>query len=477
MNRIYSRTKIIATVGPASNKTKILLELILAGVDVFRLNFSHGTHDEHKDVITRIRGINERYGYNIGILGDLQGPKIRLGKIEEGGVSVRRGDEFIITTKECIGNKECVYITYSNFPKDVKKDDKVLIDDGKIEVRVLETNEEDEVKVRVVYGGVITSKKGVNLPDTLVSIPSVTEKDAEDLEFALENDLDWIALSFVRSAADLIDLKQRIKNHNKNTKIIAKIEKPQAIENFDSILEETDGIMIARGDLGVELPVEEVPLIQKSLVRKCIQKAKPVIIATQMMESMIESAKPTRAEVTDVANAIIDGADAVMLSAETAMGKYPVRVIEMFRKIANRIEKQQDLIYSKELLPDQISTTFLSDAVCYSSCKLAADVDAKAIVGMTRSGYTAFLISSCRPKAKIYVFTDNPRLLSMLSLVWGVMGFYYNKMVSTDDTIYDVHEILKTNNLIETGDIVINLASMPIHRQSRTNMVKLTKIS
>lgn len=479
--KTFSRTKIIATVGPACSSSEGIGKLIEAGVNVFRLNFSHGEHIQKAEVIQRIREYNDTYNHNVGILADLQGPKIRLGKIESEHFEVKEGDEFTITTDEIIGSSERVSITYDHFPADVKAGDKLLVDDGKMELTVLKSDGKKEVRVQATLDGVISSSKGVNLPDTAISLPSLTEKDKKDLAFALEQGVDWIALSFVRSEQDIIGLREHIntlskeKQDYKQVKIVAKIEKPQAVENIDAIMQQTDAIMIARGDLGVEMRMQDVPLIQKHIVKKCLLAAKPVIIATQMMESMIDNPKPTRAEVTDVANAIIDGADAVMLSGETAVGKYPVIVVESMKKIIVRVE-EEDSIYFKRHLADETSPTFLSDAVCYTACNLAEAVNANGIIGMTRSGYTAYMCSSCRPKAYVYVFTDNRRLLSRLSLVWGVNGFFYDRRVSTDDTIASVQQYLVDNGFLSDGDVVVNMASMPIRQQGRTNTVKVTKI-
>jgi pyruvate kinase len=477
----FNRTKIIATLGPVSNSKEVIKNLILAGVNVFRLNFSHGDHSHKLDVIKRIKAINDELGGNVGILADLQGPKIRLGKIEGGKFRVQHGDRFVITTNDVIGNKEKVSISYKEFPNDVASQDIILLDDGKLELKVISTDNSTSVEVEALQSGDIGSNKGINLPNTAVSLPSLTEKDREDLEFAIKHEVDWLALSFVRSANDINELRQLIvglSNQDdpiKHTKIIAKIEKPQAVENIDAIIDVTDGVMIARGDLGVESAMEDVPLIQKDIVQKCIVRAKPVIIATQMMESMITNIKPTRAEVTDVANAIIDGADAVMLSGETAMGKYPVEVVTFMKKIISRVELDH-MIYNKDLTANPASDTFFSDAVCYNACKLAGSVHAHALIGMTRSGYTAYMVSSYRPHARIFVFTDNRRLLNRLSMVWGVKAFYYDRMVSTDETIEDVHNALLQKGFLDKGDVTVNMASMPLHKQGRTNMVKVTKI-
>lgn len=480
--KTYTRTKILATLGPASSDQDTILHLIEAGVDAFRLNFSHGTHEQKAELIQHIRQLNIDHNFSVAIIADLQGPKIRLGKIENDHFDLAAGDTFIITTdRSQVGTREKVSISYDGFPMDVVTGDTILIDDGKVEVEVVDNDKTAEVTVKMLMAGRISSNKGVNLPNADVSLPSLTEKDLKDLEFAIEQDVDWVALSFVRTEKDIMNIREYIhkfsrdNDKDRHAKIIAKIEKPQAVTNIDKIIAKTDAIMIARGDLGVEMKLQDVPIIQKQIVEKCLLKSKPVIIATQMMESMIENNKPTRAEVTDVANAIFDGADVVMLSGETAMGKYPVQVIETMRKIITTVEEKSD-IYFRHLTANPHSPTFISDAVCYSACRLAESVQANAIIGMTRSGYTAYMTSSCRPKAKIYVFSDNRRLLSRMSLVWGVRGFYYDQMVSTDNSINDVQEYLKERDVITAGDVVINLASMPLHKQGRTNMVKVTKL-
>lgn len=474
MNFESNRTKIIATLGPATLNLKKIKELILAGVNVFRLNFSHGAHSDYAAAIDWIRKANKETGKNIAIMADLQGPKIRLGEIPGGERKLKLNEDIIFST---LKNKEpdTVYIKYSNFVKDIKIGEKILVDDGKIELEIIRKLDENRVLLRALNSGSLFSKKGVNLPNTIITLPALRKKDLIDLAFALEHGVDWVALSFVRSAANITELKEAIGDNSNSVKIIAKIEKPQALDEIDEIILASDAIMMARGDLGVEVPLERVPLIQKSVVRKCIQKAKPVIIATQMMESMIENAVPTRAEVTDVANAIIDGADAVMLSGETAIGKYPIKVIEIIRRVIENIESEYN-IYNKDLIPVNNSPTFFHDAICYNACKLADVVKADAVIGMTRSGYTAYTISSYRPKSRIFIFTDNLKMLNILSLVWGVTGFYYDKMISTDDTIADIHSILLDNKIMQKGDIVINTASMPIHTQGRTNMIKVSTL-
>ncbi len=473
----YNRTKIVATMGPASAKKEVLLAMIKAGVNICRLNFSHGRANDHKEVINTIREINEQYKTNVGILADLQGPKIRIGLVKDGGIHLVNGTRINITTHECIGDDNQIYITYDTFPQDVQRNEIILLDDGKIQMKVIETNRLDTVVCEIMHGGILTSRKGVNLPNTKVSIPSLTEEDLENLKLALEWDVDWIGLSFVRTGQDIIDLKRIIAASGKAAKVIAKVEKPEAIDNIDEIIAATDGVMVARGDLGVEMPLEEVPLLQKMIARKCREASKPVIVATQMLESMITTPRPTRAEVNDVANSVLDGADAVMLSGETSVGEFPVIVIETMSKIIRNVE---DLGYpfnsNKEAITDIASPDYLSNAVCGSAVYLAEHTNAVGIVSMTLSGYTAFEISSYRPKAGTFIFTSNKHLLNALSLLWGVRTFYYDQLESTDQTIADVNNILKAENLVLSGDVVINTAAIPIFKQGKTNMLKVTII-
>jgi pyruvate kinase len=393
--------------------------------------------------------------------------------VKEGGINLHSGHKIEITTKELIGDDKQIYITYQSFPSDVRSGEIILLDDGKIQMRVLSTNNKDSVQCEVVYGGILTSRKGVNLPNTKVSIPSLTEEDLANLEFALNNDVEWIGLSFVRSADDIIELKRIIARSDKTARVIAKIEKPEAVDNIDEIIEATDGVMVARGDLGVEMPMEQVPLLQKMIARKCRAASKPVIVATQMLESMITSPRPTRAEVNDVANSVLDGADAVMLSGETSVGEYPLIVIETMIKIIRNVE-DNDYPYSTAKVLNEHSSTYMGDAVCGSAVYLAEKTNAVGIISMTSSGYTAFEISSYRPKAATFIFTSNRKLLNTLSLLWGVRGFYYDKFDSTDKTIRDVNQILKAEKLVESGQIVINTASIPIEKKGKTNMIKVT---
>ena len=471
MHTKFSKTKIVATVGPASDSKEMLLKLIHAGVNVFRLNFSHGEHAVKADIIARIREINKETGGHVSILQDLQGPKIRIGEIENGEVPIKPGQEIVISTQEIIGNGSRVSTTYKNLATDVKPGDLLLVDDGNIELTVKSIDGAD-VTCIVKYGELLKSRKGINLPFTKVSAPSMTDKDREDLAFGIAHDVDWIALSFVRTAQDVTDLKAIIKQSGKDIRVIAKIEKPEALKNIDEIIEVSDALMVARGDLGVEIVMEEVPVAQKMIVEKCNRAARPVIIATQMMESMIKNPRPTRAETNDVANAVMDGADAMMLSAETAAGKYPLETVQTMARTIASVEQSAN-VYDKVGMPVKDSDTFMNDNILFGACKLSDRVDAAAIIGNTVSGYTAFKLSSSRPKAKIYIFTPNKSLLTKLSLIWGVEGFHYNELVSTDETFKDQEDTLKKHGHLDSGDIFITTASMPIHEMGRTNMLKL----
>lgn len=473
----YKRTKIVATVGPACDTYEKLLELVKSGVNVFRLNFSHGNHDDKARIINFIHQINKEEPYNIAILADLQGPKLRVGELENGSLEIAEGDTLTFTNEKVVGTMEKIFVSYPDLHSDVKVGEKILIDDGKLEVVVKEITPNKEVVVTVTLGGTLFPKKGVNLPDTNISLPSLTEKDLADLAFILKNRIDWVALSFVRNPKDIIDLKKKITDSGHTAKVIAKIEMPQAIVNLRDIIVESDGIMIARGDLGVELPIEEVPLIQKDIIKKCIHRAKPVIVATQMMESMIERTKPNRSEITDVANAVLEGADAVMLSGETATGKYPRLVVETMTKIILEIEaKAYDFNREEMLRPQTHSPSFLSDAICYNACKLAEDVNADAIIGMTQSGYTGFTLSSYRPKSLLYIFTKERSLVNQLSLSWGVRAFHYDEEESLDDIFSDQIDILKERRFIKNGDVVVSTGSTPIQLHLPTNILKVAKV-
>jgi pyruvate kinase len=473
----YKRTKIVATVGPACDSYEQLLELVKAGVNVFRLNFSHGNHEDKLKIIDYIYQLNKTEPYNISVLADLQGPKLRVGDLEGGMLEIKEGDILTFTNEKLIGTMEKIYVSYPDLHTDVKVGEKILIDDGKLEVVVVEITKEKNVKVQVTLGGTLLPKKGVNLPDTKISLPSLTEKDLADLAFLLDKRVDWVALSFVRRPEDIIDLKRRLKEGGSKAKVIAKIEMPEALINLRDIIVESDGVMIARGDLGVELPIEEVPLIQKDIIKKCLHRAKPVIVATQMMESMIDRTKPNRSEITDVANAVLEGADAVMLSGETATGKYPRLVVETMTKIILEIEqKAYDYNRDEMLRPQSHSPSFLSDAVCYNACKLAEDVNADAIIGMTQSGYTGFMLSSYRPKSLLYIFTKERSLVNQLSLSWGVRAFHYDEEESLDDIFSDQIDILKERNFLSQGNVVVSTGSTPVHLHLPTNVLKIAKV-
>lgn len=470
------RTKIIATIGPASSDKEVLKQMFIEGLNVCRLNFSHGEYEMYEDIIKTIRELNEEMGLNVAILADLQGPKIRCYEMENNGVEIVNGSEILVTTKEIVGNAKKFGINYKQLPSEVKPGDRILLDDGKLELEVIDSDGANEFRVKVIHGGILSSKKGVNLPNTKISIPSLTEKDRRDLDFILTQDIDWIGLSFVRSARDIIELKYLIKNVQSTAKVVAKIEKPEALEDINEIIRETDAVMVARGDLGVEIPFQSVPLIQKMLIQKCVQQAKPVIVATQMMESMITSSSPTRAEVNDVANAVMDGADAVMLSGETSVGQYPVLVIKAMADIIYEIESFEG-IYNKEMTPIKATSRFISDSICFNACRLAQRVEADGIIGMSYSGYTAYKVASQRPKAPVFIFTSNRSILTQLNLVWGVTAFYYDSKVSTDHTIADIKYILKKKGLIQEGDLIINIASIPIEENGKTNMLKLSQVN
>lgn len=461
--------------GPACSDKKVLIAMVKEGLDVARLNFSHSDHATHETALKLIREVNAELGTNIAILQDLQGPKIRIGDLET-PVKVKKGDIITLCSSADTKQNGVLPIVYDTFAKDVNEGDLILIDDGKVELTVVSTNRTDKVKLRIEAGDLIQSRKGVNLPMTKISAPTVTEKDYHDIDFAIKHNVEWLALSFVRTADDIRFLKELIRLKNGSSRVIAKIEKPEALLNIDEIIAASDGIMVARGDLGVEIPLEEVPIWQKRIIKKCNLAAKPVILATQVMESMIQNKRPTRAEANDVANALVDGADAVMLSAETSVGRYPLDVVSAMNRILRRVEAEDDSIYYKNMEVSSELENPLNSAVIATSCRLAKETEASAIVGMTRSGYTALQLSHCRPRAHIYIFTDNKAILNMLNLVWGIKAFYYDGQVSTDQTIQDIHEILKEKDLLEPGDVIINTGSMPLHEHGLTNMIKISRV-
>jgi pyruvate kinase len=470
-----NNTKIIATIGPACFSKAIIRELYHAGMNVARVNFSHSNHNDAKKIYKWVQELNKEEDRNVAILADLQGPKLRIGEVKE-GVILKRGQSITFSTEMCIGDSSKVYISYSSFPRDAEIGDKIMLDDGKIILLVESTNKTNTVTAKVRQGGKLNSRKGVNLPNTKISQPCLTEKDLEDLDLALNLGIEWIGLSFVRSVQDIKDLQKIIKLKKSAAKIVAKIEKPEAIRQIDAIIKQSDAIMVARGDLGVEVPVERVPNLQKKITRKCIKRSTPVIIATQMMESMMNSMSPSRSDVNDVANAVHDRVDAVMLSGETSVGNYPVHVVKTMNKVVKNVENYAHLEMETFQPIDKKNGRFLSDTVCFNACKIAEQVGAKAVITLTHSGYNAFKISSFRPPSKICIFTNNKKIMNTLSLLWGVRGYYYDHYESTDDTISDSKKLILKKDVVKKGDFVVNIASMPIREKGMTNMLKLSKI-
>ena len=468
------KTKIVATLGPSSSDRETIKDMMVAGVNIFRINFSHADFEAAKQRIELIRELNKELGFNVGVLADLQGPKLRVGKMKD-DVVVEKGARIVFTTKKIEeGTNALVYMNYQSFPKDVKVGEQILLDDGKLIFEVVSTDGQSEVVASVVQGGPLNSNKGVNLPNTEVSLPALTEKDVKDAMFAIEQQVDWFALSFVRNKEDLLALKKLIKKYSSfDIPIISKIEKPQALENIDEIIDHSNGLMVARGDLGVEVPAEGVPLIQKNLVLKAKAARIPVIIATQMMESMIEGLTPSRAEVNDVANSVIDGADAVMLSGETSIGKYPVEVIQTMRKIVVNVENSP-LILKHSQAPQNKNDRFITKSTCYHAALMATEIEAKAICTLTNSGYTAYQISAWRPDSSILVFTSNRRILTQLNLLWGVKCHYYDRFVSTDETVMDVNLIAKEKGYVKTGDTLVNLLAMPVANKGMVNTLRVS---
>jgi pyruvate kinase len=472
---LETKTKIIATIGPATSSREKLKELIMAGVDLCRINFSHGSHEENIAIIQNVRKLNAQLETNVGILCDLQGPKLRVGDMQNDEVMLVPGESISITNKKTLGTTEEIYIKYKRLAEDLQAGEPILMDDGKLVLEVERIIDKNHIVAKIIKGGLLKSRKGFNLPNTQLSIPALTGKDKKDLEVALNQDVDWIGLSFVRHPKDISQVHRLIEKAGVHTRVIAKIEKPQAIKNIDAIIDISDAVMVARGDLGVEMPMEQVPIIQKMIVKKCNKASKPVIIATQMMESMIENHQPTRAEASDVANAVMDGADAVMLSAETSVGKFPVEAVIAVEKILIATEELGD-IYFKNYQPKESSKTFLSDEICFTAVQISRDINAKAIITMTQSGYTAFKIASLRPRCKVFIFTPNKALCNLLSLVWNVRVFYYDKLKSTDQTIKDVLRVLKEEKLLAVGDRVVHTASMPIMDHRKTNTLKISLV-
>ena len=471
------KTKIIATIGPSSSSSKTVEQMMLEGVDVFRINFSHAKHNEVKKTIKLIREIDKKLSLNTAIIADLQGPKLRIGKMTKNS-SFKEGDKISIDSKsQLVGNSKKLYVNYKNLAKDIKEGENILLDDGKIILKILSTNKKDLLTAEVIQGGSIESNKGFNLPNTKITLSPLTEKDTKDAILAINENVDWLALSFVRSKSDIEDLLKIINQNSKyRIPVIAKIEKPEALKNIDEIIKVSSGLMVARGDLGVELQSSEIPLIQKRLVAKAKKARIPVIIATQMMESMMDSMSPSRAEVNDVANSVMDGADAVMLSGETSVGKYPLEVIKTISSIINKVENSNLISLANKRPKDQKSKRYITKSICFSAAKMANDIKAKAISTLTNSGYTAFQISSWRPSTHILVFTSNKRILNQLNLLWGVKAFFYDGFESTDKTVEQINKIALDNKFLIKGDKVINLTSMPIDKKGMTNTLRISKI-
>lgn len=470
------KTKIVATIGPASSSREILQKLIRSGVDVFRLNFSHGIHSVLEPIIHDIRELNKEVGAHVAILADLAGPKIRIGEIPDGGMMISPGDQLTFTTTAVKPESGKIFINYADFPRDVRVGEMILLDDGKLTMQIIRTDGVAEVLAKVVIGGRLSSRKGVNLPDTQISLPSLSQKDLNDIAFILKHNIEWVALSFVRSAVDIKELKSLIRKHQpvRVPFIIAKIEKPEAVRAIDEILAVTDGVMVARGDLGVEVPLQAVPLIQKQIVRKCMEFSKPVIIATQMMEGMITNSRPTRAEVNDVANSVMDGADALMLSGETSVGSFPVEAVETMQKIISVVEDYEDIYHRQHHPKLENNVRFISDSIIYTGVSMAKEANASAIVSVASSGYSSIKISSHRPKADIYVFSSNDYLLRQLNLVWGLNPHYFETIVNTDQTITDLTNILKSEGYVKANDLIVHISNMPIDQPGKSNMLKLS---
>lgn len=468
------RTKVVGTIGPNSLSKKKIKRMIMAGLNVCRINFSHSNHEDALKIINIVTELNLELDTHVAIMGDLQGPKLRIGTVEK-NCTLHKGDNIIIQHGNNKSNNDRIFVNYKTINNDVKYGDKILLDDGKLVLKATQIKNH-QIHCLVVQGGQLKEKKGLNLPNTKISIPTITDKDKIDLFFCIEHKIEWIALSFVRNGKDILDLKEILKKHNSQSRIIAKIEKPEAIKNLNNIIRHSDALMVARGDLGVEVPTQKVPVLQKKIVRAARRNAKPVIIATQVMESMINNLAPTRAETNDAANAVFDGADALMLSGETSVGKYPIRVIRIISKIILDVEASDERKFFNKFLPLKSNHRYVSDSICYQASEIANQVQAKAILAFTASGYNAQKISSNRPNAHICVFTYNRQLLNTLSLIWGVFGFYYNKFDSTDNTIEETQLILKNSKIIKSGDFVINIASMPIKEKGMTNMLKLEKV-
>lgn len=470
------RTKIVCTLGPSSNTLEGIENLYRAGMNVVRINFSHGSHEDHAKTIGYVRQIARKYQYSIPVLMDLQGPKIRVGQMKDGAQIINEGSMVKLTSADVVGSAELIPIDYPKLSEDAAEGNQILIDDGLMELRIIKKNETSMV-AKVVVGGLLKSRKGVNLPDVDISMSSLTEKDIEDLEFGLDIGVDFVAMSFVRSARDVQDVISRVRAKGSNAAIIAKIEKPEAVHVIDEIIEEADGIMVARGDLGIEIPSEQVPLVQKTIIDRCRIAGKPVITATQMLDSMISNPRATRAESSDVANAVMDGTDAVMLSGETAAGKYPVEAVKTMVKIIKSVEENSPAIYYslKYRKPDWKEKQVI-ESLAYSCVTIADNVDAKAISTITHSGNTARRIAKFRPQVPIIAFTESKIVRRQLNLVWGVESVRLDEIFDTDMSVKMMEDYLVKDGLVNKGDRVIIATGIPLAKRGRTNMIKVSTI-
>lgn len=472
------KTKIIATIGPATASPEMIKKLITQGVDVFRLNFSHGKIDDHAEVIRIIDQMNLEMGTHVATLADLGGPKIRLSEVQGGFFEIKAGEQLQISTAITQpGNRNLMGINYPGFARDVEPGQNILVDDGRLRFSVLQTNHEDLVTAVALNSGTVRSRKGVNLPDTRINLPSLTDKDREDLMFILQQKIQWIALSFVRSADDIFELKSLIRDYSPAflPGIVAKIEKPEAIDNLVDIIKASDAIMVARGDLGIEIPIENVPVLQKKIVNQCILAGKPVIVATQMMEGMIENIFPTRAEVNDVANAVFDGADAVMLSGETSVGKYPVETVTTMSRILRNIEDYENIYFRFRPLLQEQSADFVTDSVVFSAVDLATETRAAAIIGLANSGYSVTRISSYRPKSPLHVFSLKPEVLKKLNLVWGISCHIIDDHLNSDQ-VGILKERLMAEGILKKGDLVVEVTHYPVHAPDKANRIALSRV-
>lgn len=469
------RTKIVCTLGPASDKEDVLTQLVENGLNVCRFNFSHGSHEEHKVRLDLVKKVREKLNQPIAILLDTKGPEIRTGQFGEPEVLLEEGQKFTITMNDVIGTKEMCTVSYKDLAKDVVSGDTILIDDGLVGLRVEEVNGEDIICV-VENSGIVKNHKGVNVPGVKINLPAITPKDRSDIEFGISQGIDFIAASFVRKASDVLAIREILEENNAtDIQIISKIENQEGVDNLDEILEVSDGIMVARGDLGVEIPTEEIPVVQKMMIKRCNEVGKPVITATQMLDSMIRNPRPTRAEVTDVANAIYDGTDAIMLSGETAAGKYPVEAVKTMATIAKRTE--QTLDYNRILKENSKNNNTVTDAISHATCSTAVDLNASAIITSTSTGYTARMVSKFRPNCPIIATTNNEKVMRQLGLSWGVYTVKSKKAINTDEVIENSIDAAKNANYINNGELVVVTAGVPVGVSGTTNLIKVHVIS